>query len=98
PETGVVGRRYQCTPNTDGSCSLHLHSVTSAMAAPPVFSSKSAPGVIMGVGNVGPFLLPWKERGTYLSENCGLTWKAVLEHPHKHEFDYQGGLIVAFHG
>ncbi|KAK3827592.1 MAG: hypothetical protein J3Q66DRAFT_393923 [Benniella sp.] len=82
PETGVVGRRYQCTPNTDGSCNLHPHSVTSAMAAPPVFSSKAAPGVIMGVGNVGSFLLPWKECDTYLSEDGGLTWKAVLEHPH----------------
>ncbi|KAG0203863.1 vacuolar protein sorting/targeting protein PEP1 [Mortierella sp. NVP41] len=95
PESGVGGKRHSCLPNTDGSCSLHLHSVTSAKVAPPVFSSKSAPGVIMGVGNVGPYLLPWYECDTYLSEDGGLTWKAALEHPHKYEFGDMGGLIVA---
>ncbi|KAF9130105.1 vacuolar protein sorting/targeting protein PEP1 [Mortierella sp. GBA39] len=95
PEARVDGRRHGCLPNNDGSCSLHLHSVTSAKVAPPVFSSKAAPGVIMGVGNVGPYLLPWYECDTYLSEDGGLTWKAALEHPHKYEFGDQGGLIVA---
>ncbi|KAF9903168.1 vacuolar protein sorting/targeting protein PEP1 [Linnemannia zychae] len=95
PETKVNGRSHGCLPNTDGSCSLHLHSVTTAKVAPPVFSSKAAPGVIMGVGNVGPYLLPWYECDTYLSEDGGLTWKAVLEHPHKYEFGDMGGLIVA---
>ncbi|KAF9904604.1 vacuolar protein sorting/targeting protein PEP1 [Lobosporangium transversale] len=95
PDTRADGRRNACTPNTDGSCSLHLHSVTSARVAPPVYSSKAAPGVVMGVGNVGSYLLPWEECDTYLSEDGGLTWKAVLEHPHKYEFGDQGGLIVA---
>lgn len=95
PETGPDGRRYPCTPNNDGSCSLHLHSVTSAMVAPPVFSSKAAPGVVMGVGNVGRYLLPWEECDTFLSEDGGITWKVALEHPHKYEFGDQGGLIVA---
>ncbi|KAF9920031.1 vacuolar protein sorting/targeting protein PEP1 [Linnemannia zychae] len=95
PETGVNGRSHPCLPNNDGSCSLHLHSVTSAKVAPPVFSSKAAPGVIMGVGNVGPYLLPWYECDTYLSEDGGLTWKAALEHPHKYEFGDMGSLIVA---
>ncbi|KAI7818042.1 hypothetical protein BC939DRAFT_464145 [Gamsiella multidivaricata] len=95
PETGADGRRHSCTPSTDGSCNLHLHSVTSAMVAPPVFSSKAAPGIVMGVGNVGPYLLPWEDCDTYLSEDGGITWKAVLEHPHKYEFGDMGGLIVA---
>ncbi|KAF9163085.1 vacuolar protein sorting/targeting protein PEP1 [Mortierella sp. AD010] len=95
PNTRADGRQNQCTPNTDGSCSLHLHSVTSGRVAPPVFSSKAAPGVVMGVGNVGPYLLPWEECDTYLSEDGGITWKAVLEHPHKYEFGDMGGLIVA---
>ncbi|KAI1311572.1 vacuolar protein sorting/targeting protein PEP1 [Mortierella claussenii] len=95
PDTRANGRQNSCAPNTDGSCSLHLHSVTSAKVSPPVFSSKAAPGVIMGVGNVGPYLLPWEECDTYLSEDGGLTWRAVLEHPHKYEFGDMGGLIVA---
>ncbi|KAF9426712.1 vacuolar protein sorting/targeting protein PEP1, partial [Entomortierella beljakovae] len=95
PKTRPDGREHRCTPNADGSCSLHLHSVTSAKVAPPVFSSKAAPGVVMGVGNVGPYLLPWEDCDTYLSEDGGITWKAVLEHPHKYEFGDMGGLIVA---
>ncbi|KAF8939541.1 hypothetical protein EDD21DRAFT_317887 [Dissophora ornata] len=95
PKTGADGRPYPCTPNADGSCSLHLHSVTSSKVAPPIFSSKAAPGVVMGVGNVGPYLLPWEECDTYLSEDGGITWNAVLEHPHKYEFGDMGGLIVA---
>ncbi|KAF9995273.1 vacuolar protein sorting/targeting protein PEP1 [Modicella reniformis] len=58
-------------------------------------SSKAAPGVVMGVGNVGPYLLPWGECDTYLSEDGGITWKVALGHPHKYEFGDQGGLIVA---
>ncbi|KAF8985678.1 vacuolar protein sorting/targeting protein PEP1 [Entomortierella lignicola] len=95
PETRADGRRNECTPNNEGSCSLHLHSVTSAKLTPPIFSSKAAPGVVMGVGNVGPYLLPWDQCDTYLSEDGGITWKAVLEHPHKYEFGDMGGLIVA---
>ncbi|KAF9114475.1 vacuolar protein sorting/targeting protein PEP1 [Mortierella sp. AM989] len=95
PNTGADGRQHSCTPNTDGSCNLHLHSVTSAKVAPPIFSSKAAPGVVMGVGNVGSYLLPWEECDTYLSEDGGITWKAALEHPHKYEFGDMGSLIVA---
>jgi len=79
----------------DGTCSLHLHSVTSAQVSAPVFSSKAAPGVVMGVGSVGSYLLPWEACDTYLSEDGGLTWKFALEHPHKYEFGDMGGLIVA---
>ncbi|KAF9188563.1 vacuolar protein sorting/targeting protein PEP1 [Haplosporangium sp. Z 767] len=95
PSTGPDGRRHSCTPNADGSCSLHLHSVTSAKVTPPIFSSKAAPGVVMGVGNVGPYLLPWAECDTYLSEDGGITWRPALERPHKYEFGDMGGLIVA---
>ncbi|KAG0328331.1 vacuolar protein sorting/targeting protein PEP1, partial [Podila humilis] len=95
PESGVDGKKHPCKPNSDGSCSLHLHSVTSAKVSPPVFSSKAAPGVVMGIGNVGPYLLPREDCDTYLSEDGGLTWKAVLQNPHKYEFGDMGGIIVA---
>ena len=49
----------------------------------------------MGVGNVGPYLLPWEDCDTYLSEDGGITWKAALERPHRYEFGDMGGLIVA---
>ncbi|KAF9402884.1 vacuolar protein sorting/targeting protein PEP1, partial [Podila epigama] len=49
----------------------------------------------MGIGNVGPHLLPREDCDTYLSEDGGITWKAVLEHPHKYEFGDMGGIIVA---
>ncbi|KAG0252396.1 vacuolar protein sorting/targeting protein PEP1 [Actinomortierella ambigua] len=95
PARDVDGRDHDCRPNKDGSCSLHLHSVTSAKVAPPIFSSKAAPGIVMGVGNVGPHLLPWDRCDTYISEDGGITWKATLKHPHKYEFGDMGGIIVA---
>ncbi|KAG0226451.1 vacuolar protein sorting/targeting protein PEP1 [Actinomortierella wolfii] len=95
PDRDADGKEFDCRPNKDGSCSLHLHSVTSAKVAPPIFSSKAAPGIVMGVGNVGPYLLPWDRCDTFLSEDGGITWKAVLKHPHKYEFGDMGGLIVA---
>lgn len=49
----------------------------------------------MGIGNVGPYLLPREDCDTYLSEDGGLSWKAVLEHPHKYEFGDMGGIVVA---
>ncbi|KAG9326226.1 hypothetical protein KVV02_001110 [Mortierella alpina] len=95
PDTRPGGGRHSCSPNTDGSCSLHLHSFTSARQTPPIFSSKAAPGVVMGVGSVGPYLLPWEDCDTYLSEDGGITWKPALERPHRYEFGDMGGLIVA---
>jgi Sortilin, neurotensin receptor 3,/Sortilin, neurotensin receptor 3, C-terminal len=77
-----------------GSEHLHVHSETEAHNLGPVFSSQ-APGILMGVGNVGDHQKPYEECDLYVSMDAGLTWKKALDGPHKYEFGDQGGIIVA---
>ena len=73
---------------------LHLHSVTDMSNSGRVFSS-SAPGLVMGVGNTGKYLKPYKEGDLYVSDDAGLTWNHALEQAHKYEFGDQGSVLVA---
>lgn len=77
-----------------GECALHLHSVTSAHNMGQVFSSRTAVGVVMGVGNYGDQLLDYDECDTYLSTDGGLTWKMVREGAHMYEFGDMGSVLV----
>ncbi|KAL6301716.1 hypothetical protein BKA93DRAFT_738184 [Sparassis latifolia] len=92
PSYDNEGRRIQCNP-ADDSCSLHLHSVTIPHNFGRVFSSP-APGFVMGVGSIGPSLLPYEECDTFLSTDAGVTWKMVRRDAHKYEFGDQGSIIV----
>lgn len=78
----------------DDECHLHLHSVTDSTGPGAVFSSSSAVGLIMGVGNVGKSLLPLKDCQTYLSRDAGKTWKQVSDTRNLYEFGDEGGVIV----
>ncbi|KAF2756754.1 glycosyl hydrolase [Pseudovirgaria hyperparasitica] len=73
---------------------LHLHSVTDLANSGRVFSSP-APGLIMGVGNTGDSLKPYKDGDLYVSDDGGLTWNKALEEAHKYEFGDQGSVLVA---
>lgn len=75
------------------SCSLHLHSVTQPHNYGRVFSS-TAPGLVMGVGTIGPRLLPYDECDTFLSTDAGLTWRMVDDGAKKYEFGDQGSLLL----
>ncbi|KAJ3262293.1 vacuolar protein sorting/targeting protein PEP1 [Boothiomyces macroporosus] len=83
---------YSCKSKDE--CSLHLHSVTTSNNIGRVFSVSSAPGTILGVGNVGPHLLPYEECDTFLSEDSGVTWREVKKGPHKYEILNYGSTIV----
>ncbi|ORZ10539.1 hypothetical protein BCR42DRAFT_469972 [Absidia repens] len=86
------GQNAACSSGDD--CALHLHSVTSSHNIGQVFSSNTAIGVIMGVGNYGNQLLEYDECDTYLSTDGGLNWKMVREGAHKYEFGDMGSLLV----
>ncbi|RHZ50479.1 hypothetical protein Glove_498g22 [Diversispora epigaea] len=90
------GENFPCDPDLkkSGECSLHLHSVTSFVNYGFVYSSESAAGFLMGVGNVGPYLLPYDQCDTFLSINGGLNWKVVAKGAHMYEFGNMGSLIV----
>lgn len=61
PLKDFKGKPFKCLTDGGGSipnekCALHLHSVTSVKNVGRVFSDAAAPGIIMGVGNVGDYL------------------------------------------
>jgi hypothetical protein len=73
---------------------LHLHSVTELDNVGRVFSSP-APGLVMGIGNVGDHLKDFGDGNLYVSDNAGRSWKKALDGPHKYEFGDQGSILVA---
>lgn len=93
PSKKVDGSDWDCDIDEPEACSLHLHSVSDRRNLGQVFSS-TAPGYIMGVGSVGPHLLPYEECETFLSTDAGLTWKMVQEGAHLYEFGDQGSVLV----
>ncbi|OZJ04165.1 hypothetical protein BZG36_03117 [Bifiguratus adelaidae] len=86
------GEKYKCETEV---CSLSLHSVTDDRNIGAIFSASGAPGIVMGVGSVGDHLKDHQDCDTFLSTDGGITWRMVLEGPHKHEFADMGGIIVA---
>ena len=97
PEKNFGDIDFQCNNKgnwKDGTCSLHLHSITTSLNYGPLYSSSAAPGVLMGVGNVGPYLLPYEQCDTFLSYDGGLTWKVVRLGAHMYEFGDSGSILV----
>ena len=88
-------KTFSCSTDTaTGNCALHLHSVTSPHNFGRVFSSRGAPGVLLGVGSVGSFLLPYEDCDTFVSYDGGLTWQFATEGAHKYEIGDMGSLLV----
>ncbi|GJJ15988.1 hypothetical protein Clacol_010267 [Clathrus columnatus] len=93
PEKDAQNNPIGCDVSHPSSCSLHLHSVTSPHNIGRVFSSP-APGYVLGVGNVGDRLKPYRECDTFLSTDGGVSWKMVHKDSHIYEFGDKGSLMV----
>ncbi|KIM90139.1 hypothetical protein PILCRDRAFT_811868 [Piloderma croceum F 1598] len=93
PTTDSEGKRVPCDTADLSACSLHLHSVTAPHNFGRIFSSP-APGFVMGVGSIGPYLKPYEESDTFLSDDAGLSWKMIRPDAHKYEFGDQGSILV----
>ncbi|KAJ3357252.1 vacuolar protein sorting/targeting protein PEP1 [Entophlyctis luteolus] len=97
PEKDVNGESWKCKVSTgavDSKCSLHFHSQTEFHNLGRTFSTLSAPGILIGVGNVGDHLLNYDESDTFLSSDGGITWQNIVRGPHKYEIADMGSLIV----
>jgi hypothetical protein len=94
PTEDSEGKSYDCKGGLD-KCSLNLHSYTERKDVRDTYSSGSAVGVLLGVGNVGEFLSPYSEGNTFISDDAGATWREVHKGPYTWEFGDQGGIIVA---
>ncbi|CAK9806758.1 Sortilin-related receptor [Anthophora plagiata] len=93
PTTNHEGYYVHCTKR----CSLHLsqrfsqlYPVTRSVS---IMSSKSAPGIIMATGVIGPDLKGYP--ALYVSRDAGLTWKQVLKDYYFFNMGDHGGLLVA---
>jgi Sortilin, neurotensin receptor 3,/Sortilin, neurotensin receptor 3, C-terminal len=94
PTEDSEGKKYDCNGDLE-KCSLNLHGYTERKDVRDTYSSGSAVGVLLGVGNVGEFLSPYSEGNTFISDDAGATWREVHKGAYTWEFGDQGGIIVA---
>ena len=94
PSKDAEGRKYECDPKDTFKCSLHLHSYTERRDPRATFSSPSAIGLMMGVGNVGEYLGRKPEADTFITRDGGVEWHAVKKGNYMWEYGDQGSIIV----
>ncbi|XP_032875113.1 VPS10 domain-containing receptor SorCS2 isoform X2 [Amblyraja radiata] len=93
PATDMNGKQTKChLPE----CSVHLHLrwADNPYVSGTVHTKDSAPGLIMGAGNLGAQLVEYKE-DMYITSDCGNTWRQVFEEEHHILYLDHGGVIVA---
>lgn len=93
PKEDSEGKSYSCGKSLE-KCSLHLHSYSERTDVRDTFSSGSAVGMLIGVGNVGEFLLPKEECSTFFSSDGGETWTEIKKGAYQWEYGDHGGVLV----
>ncbi|XP_069015210.1 VPS10 domain-containing receptor SorCS2 isoform X4 [Embiotoca jacksoni] len=93
PATDMNGKPISCKAP---DCQLHLHLrwADNPYVSGTVHTKDSAPGLIMGAGNLGSKLVEYKEE-MYITSDCGKTWRQVFEEEHHILYLDHGGVIVA---
>jgi len=93
PDKDRDGKSF-CNGTALATCSLHLHGYTERSDPRDTYSSPSAVGLMVGVGNVGEFLGEYNEGDTFLTRDGGLTWKHIMKGTYMWEYGDQGSIIV----
>jgi len=93
PANDADGKAFGCSGSLD-ECSLHIHGYTERVVKSHTFSSASAIGLLMGVGNVGEHLSSYEEADTFMSSDGGISWKSVKKGPYMWGFGDQGSILV----
>ena len=94
PQTDAEDQDYDCDVANTEKCSLHLHGYTERRDPRNTFSSPSAVGLMMGVGNVGQFLTRKAEADTFITRDGGVKWHSVKKGNYMWEYGDQGSIIV----
>ena len=94
PEKDADGKKFGCSTGDISRCSLHLHGYTERKDPRDTFSSPSAVGLMMGVGNVGEYLGRKPEADTFITRDGGIEWHAVKKGSYMWEYGDQGSIIV----
>ncbi|KAJ1673228.1 vacuolar protein sorting/targeting protein PEP1, partial [Spiromyces aspiralis] len=95
PSRDSEGRRYPCRSSapSDGSCALHLHGYTELFDPVNIYSGSGAPGVLIGMGNVGSYLGSMRNASTFLSRDGGHVWTEIQKGAYWHEIGDHGVIL-----
>lgn len=91
PAKDSLGQGYDCSST---SCSLQIHGYTERRDPKATYSSPSAVGLMLAVGNVGEELAPYTDSDIFLTRDGGFTWEEVHKDAHMWEFGDSGSVIV----
>jgi len=92
PKVDSTGKQIDCPPER---CWLHLHGVTNFRNYAPFYSTENAIGIVMGTGNVGPYLrFEPDQTNTYFSRDGGLSWVEAHKGAFIYEIGDHGGLLL----
>lgn len=94
PALDAEGHKYKCDVEDIEHCSLQLHAYTERDDPRNTYSSTSAIGLMMAVGNVWEHLEPKAEGETFISSDGGISWRAVRKGSYMWEYGNQGSIIV----
>ncbi|KAF3938421.1 Sortilin [Dactylella cylindrospora] len=94
PQTDSEGHKFSCNVNNREECSLNLHGYTERADKRHTYSSASAVGLMLAVGNVGTELSPFKDGNTFLTRDGGINWVEVHKGAYMWEYGDQGSIIV----
>ncbi|KAK3335508.1 hypothetical protein B0T19DRAFT_10337 [Cercophora scortea] len=78
----------------DDKCALHIHGYTERRDHGKTFSSDGAVGLMIGWGNVGPFLDKPEEADTFMTTDAGISWKRIKKGRWSWAFGDLGSIIV----
>lgn len=92
------GNRYKCPGSSLNRCSLNVHGYTERVDYRDTFSSGSAVGMMLAIGNVGEYLTPLHNGNTFFTKDGGITWKEIRKGAYMWEFGDQGSIIVIVNG
>ena len=91
PAKDSLGQEYECRST---ACSLQIHGYTERRDPKATYSSPSAVGLMLAVGNVGAELAPYVDSDIFLTRDGGFTWEEVHKDAHMWEFGDSGSIIV----
>lgn len=91
PAKDSLGRKYECDTT---ACTLHVHGYTERRDPKATYSSPSAVGLMLAVGNVGKELAAYDDSDIFLTRDGGFTWEEVHKDAHMWEYGDSGSILV----
>lgn len=94
PAVDSKGKKFPCSSKLLEKCSLNLHGYTERPDYRDAYSSSSAIGLMIGVGNVGEKLASYDDGSTFLTRDGGNTWKEIKKGKYMWEYGDRGTILI----